>query len=155
MGNGSRAGGERRAKGFPGVAPRENEPVRLAAVVALVLVVTGCNGGTVDHHALTNDASAIDSMNCEAALLANAVSRHRATVFFIREQAEELHLQASNLAHALSIRPTSPGLHARVRARARDAGRLARRLQALHDRPSDRAIGGRLEREFKRAGSCP
>jgi predicted outer membrane protein len=129
--------------------------VRLVAVVALVVAVAGCNGGTVDRHALTNDASAIDSMNCEAALLANAVSRHRATVFFVREQAEELHLQASNLAHALSIRPTSPGLQARVRARARDARRLAGRLQELHDRPSDRETGGTLERAFKRAGSCP
>jgi hypothetical protein len=129
--------------------------VRLAAVVALILVVTGCNGGTVDRHALTNDASAIDSMICEAALLANAVSRHRATVFFIREQAEELNLQASNLAHALSIRRTSPGLEPRVRKKARDAGRLASRLQKLHDRPSDRTTGRTLEREFKRAGTCP
>jgi hypothetical protein len=129
--------------------------VRRAAAVLFVLVATGCNGGTVDRHALTNDASTIDSMNCEAALLADATARHRATVFFVREQAEELHLQSANLAHALSIRSTSPGLEQRVRAKAADAGILARRLQQLHDHPNDRPIGARLERKFKRAGGCP
>jgi hypothetical protein len=149
------AGADREVTGFPRVASRENESVRLVAVVALIMLVAGCNGGTVDRHALTNDASTIDSMNCEAALLANAVRRQRATVFFVREQAEELHLQASNLAHALSTRPTSQGLEPRVRAKALDARRLARRLQQLHDRPHDREIGGALERDFKRAGRCP
>jgi hypothetical protein len=129
--------------------------VRRAAAVVFVLIVTGCNGGTVDRHALTNDASAIDSMNCEAALLADATARDRATVFFLREQAEELHLQSANLANALSIRPTSPGLGQRVRAKAADAQILARRLQQLHDHPDDRSVGARLEREFKRAGHCP
>jgi hypothetical protein len=129
--------------------------VRQAAAVALVLFVTGCNGGTVDRHALTNDASAIDSMNCEAALLADAVARDRATVFYVREQAEELHIQSANLAHALSIRPTTPGIEQRVRAKAADAQTLARRLQQLHDHPDDRSTGARLESEFKRAGRCP
>jgi hypothetical protein len=129
--------------------------VRLVAVVALVLIVAGCNGGTVDRHALTNDASAVDSMNCEAALLADAVSRHRATVAYVREQADALQLQASNLAHALAVRPTSPGLERRVRAKAGEARLLARRLGKLHDRPSDRTTGAMLEAAFKQAGSCP
>jgi hypothetical protein len=129
--------------------------VRRAAAVVFVLFVAGCNGGTVDPHALTKDASTVDSINCEAALLADATARHRATVFFVREQAEELHLQSSNLAHALSIRPTSPGIEQRVRAKAADARTLAARLQRLHDHPGDRSVGARLESEFKRAGRCP
>jgi hypothetical protein len=129
--------------------------VRQAALVALVLFLTGCNGGTVDRHALTNDASTIDSMNCEARLLADAVARHRATVFFVREQAEELHLQSANLANALTIRPTAPGIERRVRAKAAAAQTLARRLQQLHDHPQARSVAARLEGEFKQAGHCP
>ena len=56
------------------------------SVVALALA--GCNGGTVDRHALTNDAAALDSINCEAWLVSRAASRDRLTVYFTREQAE-------------------------------------------------------------------
>ena len=51
-------------------------------VVALVVVsaLVGCNGGTVDRHALTNDSSTLDSIACEGALLAADVARGRTTV---------------------------------------------------------------------------
>src|SRR5207244_1223441 len=55
-------------------------------VVALVVVsaLVGCNGGTVDRHALTNDSSTLDSIACEGALLAADVARGRTTSFYAR-----------------------------------------------------------------------
>jgi hypothetical protein len=136
------------------VARGENTDVIRAVSLLVALALTGCNGGTVDRHALTNDASTIDSINCEAWLLSRAVSRDRVTVYFAREQAEELAVQAANLADALAHRPTATGLERRVRVRGSDASVLASRLWRLHDRPSDRAGARMLADAFKKAGSC-
>jgi hypothetical protein len=126
---------------------------RLVPVVA-VLALVGCNGGTVDRHALTNDAATLDSIACEGAVVANGVARGRTTVVFAREQAEELQIQASNLADALGRRPTVSGLETRVRQKARDAAEIAGLLQRLHDHPGDRTAGAALERALKSAGNC-
>jgi hypothetical protein len=128
--------------------------VRRAAVLVVALVLTGCNGGTVDRHALTNDAATIGSINCEAWLLSRAVARDRVTTYFAREQAEELAVQAGNFANALAHRPTITGLEPRVRAKAKDASTLASRLWRLHDRPTDRDGARTLAGAFKKAGSC-
>ena len=128
--------------------------VRRPWLLLAALMLAGCNGGTVDRHALTNDAGTIDSINCEAWLLARAVSRDRVTVYYAREQAEELGLQSANLADALASRPVSEGLARRVRAKSREASTLAKRLARLHDRPSDGEAAARLARAFKRAGGC-
>jgi hypothetical protein len=127
---------------------------RLIAVVA-ASVLAGCNGGTVDRHALTNDASTIDSIACEGALLAHDVARDRTTTFFAREQAEELRLQASNFADALSRRKTLPEIEQAVREKAKEAARLASTLQRLHDHPADRSVGAAVERALKKLGGCP
>jgi hypothetical protein len=120
----------------------------------VALVLTGCNGGTVDRHALTNDAATIDSINCEAWLLSGEVARGRVTTYYAREQAEELAVQAHNFADALAHRPTSPGLEQRVRAKAKDAAMLASRLWRLHDHPTDRDGARKLASRFKQAGNC-
>jgi outer membrane murein-binding lipoprotein Lpp len=99
-------------------------------------VLAGCNGGTVDMHALTNDASTLNSIACEGALLAHDVARGRTTTYFAREQAEELRIQASNFADALSRRKTVPGIEHKVRKKAKEAAKLAATLQRLHDRPA-------------------
>jgi hypothetical protein len=128
--------------------------VKRALLLATVLVAAGCNGGTVDRHALTNDAATIDSINCEAWLLSAAVARSRVTTYYAREQAEELQIQAANFADALGSRATSAGLERRVRAKAKDAATLASRLRHLHDRPTDRDGARSLSKQFKQAGSC-
>jgi hypothetical protein len=128
--------------------------VRALAVIAVVLLVAGCNGGTVDRHALTNDAATIDSINCEAWLLSDAAARGRVTRQFAGEQAEELGIQAANLADALARRPTAAGLEPRVRKKAQEAAALAQRLRRLQARPADRAVAAVLAGRFKRAGKC-
>jgi hypothetical protein len=128
--------------------------VKRAWLLAGALAVAGCNGGTVDRHALTNDSSTIDSINCEAWLLSGGVARKRVTTYFAREQAEELAIQAANFADALAHRPTGSGLEPRVRAKARDASTLASRLWRLHDHPTDRDGARGLSARFKKAGNC-
>jgi hypothetical protein len=120
----------------------------------VVLVLTGCNGGTVDRHALTNDAATIDSINCEAWLLSGEVARNRVTSTYTREQTDELAVQAASFADALARRPTAAGLERRVRAKAKDALMLATRLRRLHDHPADREAARLLAATFKQAGSC-
>lgn len=124
-------------------------------LVAAALVLAGCNGGTVDRHALTKDASTLDSIACEGALLAHDVARGRTTIYFAREQAEELRIQSSNFADALSRRRTVPGIEQKVRKKAEDAAKLAATLQRLHDHPADHAVGADVERELAKMGSCP
>jgi hypothetical protein len=129
--------------------------MRVAAALAAAVVLAGCNGGTVDRHALTNDASTLDSIACEGALLAHDVARGRTTTYFAREQAEELHIQSSNFADALSRRKTVAGIEQKVRAKAKDAALLASTLQRLHDHPADKAVGVEVERALAKAGDCP
>lgn len=128
--------------------------MKLAVVLAAAFVLTGCNGGTVDRHALTNDAATIDSVNCESWLLARADARGRLTEYFAREQAEELQIQAANFADALGKRPTAAGLEQRVRAKSREAAQLSSRLQQLHRHPNDHALAAQLADQFKQAGNC-
>jgi hypothetical protein len=117
-------------------------------------VVAGCNGGTVDRHALTNDAATLDSIACEGALLAGDVARGRTTTYFAREQAEELRIESSNFADALSRRKALPSIERRVREKAKHAAVLAATLQRLHDHPSDRAVGAAVASALKKLGSC-
>jgi hypothetical protein len=128
---------------------------RKCAPVVAALALAGCNGGTVDSHALTKDAATLDSIACEGALLAHDVARGRTTRYFAREQAEELRIQSSNFADALSRRKTAPGIEQRVRKKARDAERLASTLQRLHDHPADRTVGAAVESTLRQMGSCP
>jgi hypothetical protein len=129
--------------------------MRVAAALAAAIVLAGCNGGTVDRHALTNDASTLDSIACEGALLAHDVARGRTTTYYAREQAEELRIQSSNFADALSRRQTVSGIEQKVRAKAKDAARLAATLQRLHDHPADKSVGAEVERALAKAGNCP
>lgn len=126
----------------------------MCAGVCGVFVVAGCNGGTVDRHALTNDSSTLDSIACEGALLAHDVARGRSTVFFAREQAEELRIQSSNFADALSRRKTIPAIKDQVRQKAKYAATLAATLQQLHNHPSSRSVAASVERKLKKLGNC-
>jgi hypothetical protein len=129
--------------------------LRLLVACVLVVLVAGCNGGTVDRHALTNDSATLDSIACEGALLAGDVARGRTTTYFAREQAEELRIQSSNFADALSRRNALSSIERRVREKARHAAVLAAVLQRLHDHPTDRAGGAAVAIRLKKLGSCP
>jgi hypothetical protein len=129
--------------------------LRLSLVCLLVVAVAGCNGGTVDRHALTNDAATLDSISCEGALLAGEVARGRSTAFFAREQANELRIQAANFANALSRRKTVASIETRVRAKAKHAAVVAATLQRLHEHPTDRAVGAAVATKLQKLGACP
>jgi hypothetical protein len=129
-------------------------PTRLLALAVFAVLLAGCNGGTVDRHALTNDAATIDSIACEGALLAHDVAHGKTTRFYAREQAEELEIQSSNLADALAERHALTAIERRVRAKARVASRLSAILQRLHDHPSDRGVAAAIEAQLKQLGGC-
>ena len=127
---------------------------RVVAFIA-VLLLAGCNGGTVDQHALTNDKETLDSIACEGALVADGVARGRMTAIYARVQADELRIQASNFADALASRKTVPSIERQVRETSREAARLADVLQRLHDHPADRTVGADVEQTLERMGDCP
>jgi hypothetical protein len=127
---------------------------RLLALASCAVLLAGCNGGTVDRHALTNDAATIDSMACEGALLAHDVAHGKTTTFYAREQAEELEIQSSNLSDALAERHALAAIEQRVRAKAKEAAKLSATLKRLHDHPSDRAVASAVETQLKHLGGC-
>jgi hypothetical protein len=128
---------------------------RFIAIAVSVAFLASCNGGTVDRHALTNDAATLDSIACEGALLARNVAQGKTTSNYTREQAEELKIQSSNLADALAKRPALPSIEQRVRAKAKDAAKLATTLRRLQDHPSDRDIAATVDQQLTKLGSCP
>jgi hypothetical protein len=121
-------------------------------VILLAVLLSACNGGTVDMHALTNDSEAIDSLACEGALLSNQVVRGASTGPFTRVHAGELAVRASNFEDALSHRPTSPGIERAVRARAAKAGRIAALLHELES--ADPVKAATLRSRLRQEGSC-
>jgi hypothetical protein len=124
-----------------------NATDRLPAVVLgfLVLALAGCNGGTVDRHALQRDAENVASLAGEGGLLADDVSRGRSTKYFVRVHAKELSRKASNLEDALAERPTSPGITSDVRRLSKLAGKVSRELERLHRHPTDRRVAVSLK----------
>ena len=127
---------------------------RGVVVACSVVVLAACNGGTVDRHALKNDSATVDSIACEGALLAQDVAKGKTTTFYAREQAEELRIQSSNLADALARRHALAAIEQKVRAKSKDAARLAAILQQLHDHPSDRRVALGVEAQLKKLGGC-
>jgi hypothetical protein len=111
----------------------------------LVLALAGCNGGTVDQHALKRDAENVASLASEGGLIADDVSRDRSTKYFVRVHAKELSLKASNLEDALAGRPTSPGITSDVRKLSKLAGKVSRELEQLHLHPTDRDVAASLK----------
>jgi len=121
---------------------------RLPEVVLafLVLALAGCNGGTVDKHALQRDAENVASLASEGGLLADDVSRGRSTKYFVRVHAKELSSKASNLEDALAERPTTPGITSDVRKLSQLAGKVSRELERLHLHPTDRGVAALLKK---------
>ena len=115
------------------------------ALALLVLALAGCNGGTVDKHALKRDAENVASLASEGGLIADDVSRDRSTKYFVRVHAKELSLKASNLEDALAERPTSPGITSDVRKLSKLAGKVSRELEQLHLHPTDRDVAASLK----------
>jgi hypothetical protein len=129
--------------------------LRVLAIAASAALLSGCNGGTVDRHALTNDAATLDSIACEGALLAHDVAQGKTIANYTREQAEELKIQSSNLADALAKRHALPSIEKRVRAKSKEASQLAATLRHLQDHPSDREVATAAEQELSKLGGCP
>ena len=118
-------------------------------MVAFVVVsgLVGCNGGTVDRHALTNDGGDARLDRLRRRVAGGEVARGRTTAFFAREQAESCAIKSANFADAVArerrCRRSSKGA-----AKARHAATARGRFERLHKHPSDRASA-----RWLRAGS--
>jgi hypothetical protein len=121
----------------------------LAALGVLLLVLSGCNGGTVDKHALKRDAEKVGSLASEGELIAHDVSNGASTTTFVRVHAQEMSRAASDLQDALGKRPTSPGITADVRKLSRLAGKVSHELEQLHRDPTNRTVARSLEQPLK------
>jgi len=124
---------------------RGGERIARVGLALLLLPLAGCNGGTVDRHALKRDAESVASLASEGGLLANDVSKGRSTKYFVRVHAKELSRAASNLEDALAERPTSPGITADVRKLSKLAGKVSGELEQLHLHPTDRNAAASLK----------
>jgi hypothetical protein len=122
--------------------------------VLLTFVVAGCNGGTVDQHALDKDSEAIASLACEGALLAHEIANTASLTTFSRTHAGELYTRAANFQDALSTRPTTPGIEQAVREEAKKAGRVAALFDQLAADPSNPELAAKLEPRFAKQGEC-
>jgi len=123
-------------------------------LVLLALALAGCNGGTVDQHALDKDSEAIDSLACEGALLAHEIANTASLTTFSRVHAGELYTRAANFQDALSTRPTTPGIEKAVREEARKAGQVAALFDQLAADPSNPKLAAKLEPRFTQQGEC-
>ena len=117
-------------------------------------MLAGCNGGTVDEHALRQDGSAIDSLACEGRLLANDIADGHTIARFARMHAGKLAQRASNFEDALSSRPARPAVVQRAHALARKAGSVSLLLGRLEAQPSDPSAARQVERLLIAAGDC-
>ena len=124
---------------------RGAERIARVGLALLLLPLAGCNGGTVDRHALKRDAESVASLASEGGLLANDVSKGRSTKYFVRVHAKELSRAASNLEDALAERPTSSGITADVRKLSKLAGKVSGELEQLHLHPTDRNAAASLK----------
>ena len=118
---------------------------RGAALGLLVFVLAGCNGGTVDKHALKRDSEKVASLATEGELLANDVSKGSSTKYFARVHAKELSRAASDLEDALAERPTVRGIESDVRKLSKLAGKVSDELEQLHLHPTDRSVAESLK----------
>jgi hypothetical protein len=126
-----------------------NSSRRMVVLALLAALVAGCNGGTVDKHALKRDAEKVGSLASEGELLANDMSKGASTKYFARVHAKELSRAAADLADALGKRPTSPGITPDVRRLSRLAAKVSGQLEQLHLHPTDRRVAKSLEQPFK------
>jgi len=117
----------------------------LVLLVGAVLVLAGCNGGTVDKHALKKDSESIASVATEGGLLAHEAAIGESTGPFTRVQSKTLGRRASNLSDALGKRPTSLGIETKVRSAGKLAGLVADQFERLHKHPTDRAVAHSVE----------
>ena len=121
---------------------------RAAAFAALSVALAGCNGGTVDKHALKRDAEKLSSLATEGQLLANDMRKGASTKYFSRVHSKELSRAASDLADALAERPTSAGIEPDVRRLSKVVATISRHLERLHLHPTDRDLAAAMQKKL-------
>jgi len=122
---------------------------RALALCLSAAALAGCNGGTVDKHALKRDAEKVSSLATEGQLLAKDMAKGASTKNFARVHAQELSGAAANFADALATRPIAPGIAPQVHKLSRLAAKISTQLNQLHLHPTNRAVAKAMEQPLK------
>jgi hypothetical protein len=136
------------------LVPSHRAAKRCALALASVLALVGCNGGTVDRHALKRDSEKIASVAAEGELLANDVSKGATTTIFARVHSKELSVAMSTHADALAERKTSSGIEQKVRRASNLAATVSAEFEQLHLHPTDRVLAKKLKDAFRADGDA-
>jgi hypothetical protein len=112
----------------------------LGAIV--ILLGAGCGGGgKVGAKALAQEATSLQSLAAEGALLAQDVTAGRTTRIYTREHSADLHKAAAQVESSLKKAKPAPGLEGQARALAGLATRVSRELELLGHASKDEARG--------------
>ena len=117
-----------------------------------VLLLAGCNGGTVDKHALKKDSENVGSFAAEGGLIAQDILKGATTATYVQVHAGEMSHRMSNLADALAERPTLPEIRHKVKLLSALAANVSNHLKQLHLHPTDRALAKQLKDAFRADG---
>jgi hypothetical protein len=123
----------------------------IGALSALVFVLTGCGGGTLDAQSFKKEAEAIQSFAAEGALLADDVADGKSTVPFTRVHAGELTERAAKLAQTLASAEATPAVREELAEAVELAKLVTARLEELENAPGDAEAARRVRRELEAA----
>jgi hypothetical protein len=115
----------------------------MAAALSAAAVLSGC--GTLDRDAVSTYVQRVESDAAEGMLLAHEAARGRAWEEFVELHAAELHRDVQDAEEKLDSTPAEDGAAPLAKQAVSLAARIRSELQSLHDRPTDRALAGRVE----------
>ena len=113
---------------------------RLTALVALLLPLAACGGGTLDAKSFQKEAESIQSLAAEGALVAKDTASGSTTSPYVTVHAEELAKEADVLAQKLEQAKAEPEVKAKVAKAVELAEQIADDLERLADDPGNRAF---------------
>jgi hypothetical protein len=122
---------------------------RLGPLLALVLILAACGGGTLNAESFRKEAESVQSFAAEGALLARDIADGKSLSPYVRVHAGELAKDAETLARRLERAKGVPALRAKLPRASRLAARVAVALKKLEAEPGDRTGARRLQGELE------
>lgn len=124
------------------------------AAAAVAVLASGCGGGNLSAHALSQESKSLKSLAAEGALLARSSAAGRTTHVYTRVHSEYLQKAASKSATSLQSAKTTAALEPELERLASTASKVSADLKQLGHAPKDeqRRIARQLEASAKALG---